>query len=870
MIRKELIIITFLFCCFVGFSQSGPIKIDVKDKPLSDVCVFLRDQYNFQFSYSDNQLSQYKVTVSKSFTSKDNAINFLLKGLPFEVQKSGEVFIIIPVKIDKTVDKRKALSQIAGQIVEAGSYEPLPFSHILINGHPMVSDVMGSFNYTASADSSFHVRISHLGYYICDTTLLAGTNQKFKLVPYSETISEVTVQDNVIEKATLIGEKPGKIKLNHNISRYIPGQGDNSVFNLIRLMPGVLASGEQSTDLLIWGSYEGESLVTFDEFTLFGLKNYNDNISIVNPFLVKNIEIYKGGYEAKYGNRVGGLVNISGKNGNMKKPSLSLNINQTTINGLVEMPLFKVSSLMVAYRQTYYNLYKNADFNIYSLTRPVEKSTSLAPNLKRLDFDVDVYPDNYSFRDFNLKYTLTPGKNDNLYVSLYKAADNFVLAAETEVTKKNKNQFDIPFNITIFNKEYNHQRGGTFYYGHTWTNGNSSSIIASHSYFSKEISDSIKTENANTGIKYNNNLIGTNNSVLENSIRNENLINFLNGHSLEFGAGFYFNKVLISNVNKEFGSMRIDTTSELINSRTTFYIQDNLPIGKKLEIKGGLRANYIINKEKISFEPRLSASYKLTDNFKVNSSWGIYNQFVYKAASVDENNNFSYLWVTGSDKPELKASHFVLGANYFKNDFTFDIEGFYKTTDHISRHIFESEQLPGGRKIMVFTPYFGDARSFGIDLYVKKDFGRHSVWASYTLSKALERFASGGQLLGEYVLAPHDQRHELKVAALFNIRKFYLSANYVYGSGLQILKEKFANEVDDIYYSRLDAAVTYKFSIKKKLNCETGVSVINVFDTQNLKLDNLKRINISPEYGDITIYSNAVPFSPTLFLKMVF
>lgn len=153
---------------------------------------------------------------------------------------------------------------------------------------------------------------------------------------------------------------------------------------------------------------------------------------------------------------------------------------------------------------------------------------------------------------------------------------------------------------------------------------------------------------------------------------------------------------------------------------------------------------------------------------------------------------------------------------------------------------------------------------------MKKDFGRHSVWASYSLSKAQERLANSGQLLGEYVLAPHDQRHELKVAALFNIRKFYLSANYVYGSGLQLLKEKFADEVDDIYYSRVDASVTYKFAIKKKLNCETGVSVINVFDTQNLKLDNLKRIKISPEYGDITIYSNAVPFSPTLFLKMVF
>ena len=54
--------------------------------------------------------------------------------------------------------------------------------------------------------------------------------------------------------------------------------------NLLRLQPGILASGEQTNDLIIWGSYEGHSQVLFDNFTIYGLKNFNDNISAFNPF----------------------------------------------------------------------------------------------------------------------------------------------------------------------------------------------------------------------------------------------------------------------------------------------------------------------------------------------------------------------------------------------------------------------------------------------------------------------------------------------------------------------------------------------------------------------------------------------------------
>ena len=135
--------------------------------------------------------------------------------------------------------------------------------------------------------------------------------------------------------------------------------------------------------------------------------------------------------------------------------------------------------------------------------------------------------------------------------------------------------------------------------------------------------------------------------------------------------------------------------------------------------------------------------------------------------------------------------------------------------------------------------------------------------------KALESFASANKPLPPYTLAPHHQQHELKMAAIFNIGKFYLSSDYVYGSGLELIREVFKDETDNVSYNRFDAAITYRFT-PKRFSGEVGFSIINFFDTQNLKYTNLKTIQLGQEYGNVRVYSNSVPFTPVIFLKLVF
>jgi len=69
-------------------------------------------------------------------------------------------------------------------------------------------------------------------------------------------------------------------------------------------------------------------------------------------------------------------------------------------------------------------------------------------------------------------------------------------------------------------------------------------------------------------------------------------------------------------------------------------------------------------------------------------------------------------------------------------------------------------------------------------------------------------------------------------------------------------------------YSRLDAALIFKIS-KRKIHLDAGVSVLNVLNRENIRYANYTRIP-TDETTSISLYAEAVPFTPTLFLNIYF
>ncbi len=836
--RQRITILTFLLLLSVKPCFSQQVEIVAHNTPLNKILIGLRSKYQLQFSFNDLLLSHYKLSIDHLWDSPDQAIQALLSKLPLSYRKQGDIYMILP-KINE-VEKVKYL--LFGQVAEARSNEPLPFSQIFIDGRVLISDLKGSFSYQSNGDSIFHLRVSHLGYFILDTIVEAGFHHQLNLSPSMIGLNEIVIKDRSIEKSTHIGNRAGVIKVNHQIAKYLPGSGDNSVFTLLRLMPGILAASEQSNGLIIWGSYEGHSQILLDGFTIWGLKSFNDDIDAVNPLIAKEIEVYKGGYDASFGGRVGGIVNILGKTGSMKKPSFSLNINNVTMNGMAEVPLWKNSSLIMSFRQTYYNLYKGKDVypaNNDNVITPVEN--------KQAKIDYTVLPD-YNYRDANIRFTTRNDKGSLFYLSLLGGEDRF------RYTIKPFSAYNGLFKIDA---ENNYQFGASAFYGRTWKNGSITNFTTSWSSLETELSNiqSIQRK-LNVFDKIVNNQ--TFNKMAEFSGRVDNFIKLSPAHKLETGFGLDRNEVGLQADSAGFIQTDLKTQVTRING----YLQDHVNLPGEIELKFGIRADFPFTLNRVYVQPRISTSIKLSESVKLNAAWGIYNQFISKSSVIDNQGNYRYIWTSCDNLkiPVLKATHYVLGSSYHKDDYTISVEGYYKSNEGITRFINSNQNY----KDLI---YKGSGRGFGLDFFIRRDFGEHSAWVSYTLSKAEEKFSYFPK--NEFLPAPQDQRHELKIASLFNVKPFNFSAIYVYGTGFPLYTGAVLNSsYTSTSYHRFDIAVNYRFNVGK-ISCESGVSILNLFNTRNIRYSNFERVPVD-QSATLNIYSQAVPFSPRVSLRLFY
>lgn len=806
---KKGLIILFMLLTATTATFSQELRLVVSDKPLNTVL----NSLNVEISFDDKALSAYNVSLSRTFKTPEEAIAFLLKDKPFKVEKVGSVYVISsqpkPEKRPESVIKKTYL--MAGTLSDGSSGEPLPFAHIQTDKGIVTSDENGGFSVSRDNEKPLRVQIYYLGYETADTILQVGNNL-LSLVPKVLTLGEVTVHSSPTAMLMQAGKTSGEMRINHQIARDMPGSADNSVFTLLRMMPGVRASGEPSEDLIVWGSNWGESQLVYDGFTIFGMKSFNDQIGSVNPYLAKDIRLLKGGYGASFGNRIGAIAEVTGNEGNFNEPSVKANISNYTANLFASVPIKKTSALSVAYRQTFYNLYNNTN-------------TGNSEENHRQTTTPDIYIEpKYDFRDLNLKYAGKAFGNDRYYASLYYADDHF----ESSVTQQS---------YAVNAAEKNRQYGAATGYNKAWNNGSHSKFLLSFSKLSAAI-DNVSgiTNNSSAPLD----VFHINNSIRELSLGLEHNFNIGERQQVQVGGKW-----------QQYTSSFNDSPNRIDN--LSLYITDNIMFGK-LSLQAGLRADWIVD-NKIYLQPRLSARYAISEELTATASWGLYNQFLTRVPFLYRQGSYQMVWNL-SDSTFLSSIHAVAGLAYSKNEWLLSAEAFLKKNQN---ELFYLDNTVNAL----------DNTLWGTDVYIKKEWRKHTFFGSYSLVKSEMPQESTGQ--------------EIKLGAIASFKPFHFSATYVYGTGFPYLStgghghgqeneeqehgsgHQHSDDVSTEPYSRLDLSLTYKLQLKK-CNMQAGVSVLNVFNTNNVKYS----YRISDQTNVFNVYTKATPLTPVVFFEIIF
>lgn len=796
---------------FTALSQE--LYLVIYDKPLNEV---LRE-LPIEISFDDNALAKYRISINKKFNSAQSALHFLLKGKPFHIERVNSVFVITlntdeeEIRLQKS--EMKKYYTFSGIIKDAESDERLPYAYMTTSEGMTSTDENGFFSFKTETNANLPIQIKHLGYEVQDTILVSGFNE-IRLRSKVYLMNEVTVNPSQETMLIQSGNNSGEIRINHQVAKYIPGNIDNSVFNLIRMMPGIRASGEPAEDLIVWGCSSGESEITYDGFTLFGIKNYNDHIGSVNPYMVKDIRILKGGYGSNKGERIGAVTEITGIDGNFKSPAVKAGISNYTINLFTSTPLTKNLNVSAAYRQTFYNLYDN-------------KTTDLSNNGNNLQNLSNIYIEpKYKFRDINFKLSGKAFEKDSYYISLYGAYDHFKFSV------KQPGEYDI--NAAEKNRQY----GGAASFKHIWANGSNTKLTADFSRFTSLLDNLMIVGNKKPT---HDDISHLDNIVQKFSVKLRHDFDIGNRNKIQIGGDWLQYRVCLNEVCRQ-------------SDIPAIYVSDNILLGK-LSLDVGIRTDIPI-KKKAYIQPRLSGKYKISEKFTATASWGLYNQFLTRTAYQYGESLFQTIW-SMADSTFTKAMHTTGSIAYNRNGLLISLESYFKKTKN-------------GQYFLDNAVYNTDNTIWGADLYIKKHIDRHAVYGSYSINNLSK--------------PQNELSHEIKMGGIGLFNPFSFSISYVYGIGFSYIStgghghgyghseeeknhgpEHKHSDSSDEPYSRFDIGATYKIQIKKII-LQAGMSVLNVFNTNNIKYNYL----ISGQNNTTNIFTKATSFTPTLFIEIIF
>ena len=223
------------------------------------------------------------------------------------------LFTAIGILLSVFVFSQKKSAWVSGKVLDENE-NPLPHVSIVILGRQtgISTNDTGYFHIKVPAERSFALVFSYTGYKTEQKNFLLNENEKenitIRLERGTTVLSEVVITDQRDRKeAGLIRPNPKNI-----INLPSPVMG---VESLIKVFVG--SNNELTSQYTVRGGNYDENLVYVNDFEVFRPYLVNnaqqEGLSFINPELVRNINFYNGGYQARYGDKMSSVLDIQYK-----------------------------------------------------------------------------------------------------------------------------------------------------------------------------------------------------------------------------------------------------------------------------------------------------------------------------------------------------------------------------------------------------------------------------------------------------------------------------------------------------------------------------------------------------------------------------
>ncbi|RKD14502.1 collagen-binding protein [Pelobium manganitolerans] len=712
-----------------------------------------------------------------------------------------------------------------GTVKDGGTGETLIGASVQLKGAATFATVTNAYGYYSLSVPAgvYELVYSYVGYQSISQNISIGGDAKRNVsLTSANQLNEIVVN---AEKRNANVENPimGVQKLDVKEINSIPVLfGERDILKTLQLLPGIKSAGEGNSGFYVRGGSTDQNLILLDEATVYNASHLLGFFSTFNSDAIKDATIYKGGMPAQYGGRLASVLDIKMNDGNKKDYTVEGGIGLIASRLKVEGPIKKEkSSFMVSGRRTYAD-----SFLAFSSDTSVKGST--------------LY-----FYDLNAKANFILDDKNTIYLSGYFGRDKLGIT----------NSFGFDWGNTTATLRLNHLFSNRLF-------SNTSLIYSNYNYLIKS-------------------LLEDNDFNVKSAIRNYNLkqdfqFTANNAHEIKFGLNLIHHTIAPGDIGASAASSVNATKIENRNGlELAAYFSDEYNVNDKLHLAYGARisnfsalgsgtfhtydedGNILTNqtyksgelvKNYFNLEPRIAASYQFSNNKSVKASYTRNTQNLHLMSnSTATSPTDLYIMNSNNVKPEI-ADQIAIGYfNNFKDDtYEFSAELYYK--DMKNQIEYRNGTDLRGNKNVEADLLFGDGRAYGVELFLKKRFGKFNGWIGYTLAKTERQFDQIDD--GRWFNAKQDRTHDLSVVGIYKASpRWTLSSTFVYNTGNAVTYPSGKYQLDGetvFYYSerngyrtpayhRLDFSATLEPKLKpgRKYQSSWSFGIYNVYNRKN-------------------------------------
>ncbi|HEX6982922.1 MAG TPA: TonB-dependent receptor [Balneolaceae bacterium] len=631
---------------------------------------------------------------------------------------------------------------------------------------------------------------------------------------YIEAERDVTVGEVGLRKISAIDI--GKIPT--------PGAGD--LVSYLQTLPGVITSGDRGGQLFIRGGTPFQNMILVDNLPVIKPFHISNMFSAFPQEAVQSVDMYAGGFGAKYLGRTSAVIDVTLRPGNMKRYVSSASLGTHLLSLHLEGPV-----------ET-----DKKSFFIFGRKSLMEQTI---PPITGNDAEIGFYDiiARYSFRSNNVSCNITGLRTyDRGQISRYR-------------------DIDLTWSNTVM--------GGR--------------CLAYHEIFKEPVEFTIgytdfrNSENPLDGM-------GLSAGISQIYFNFDHRFEML-GKIFNYGIGTRFVKYT-AELNERFTQIQSFLERQGI---VDAYVSTEWELNEHFVIQSSLGSQMSLANIP-TLEPRLRISYRpdVNDDQEISLAAGRYYQI--ETGITDQRDAGTVFTVIRSGygkitsnykKPLQNALHLLLGYNNnIGNHWDLNIGVYAKK--YIS--------IPVSKWSPVATvnieTALANGLAYGFDALIEYNKNPFQFFMTYGWSKVRYKADSGN--LGAWIKAPvfefspaHDRRHKFNVVANYQFSGFKASVSWGYGSGkpfTQIFGFDLSVNIPTRYpttdpgtartlysrpygerlpdYHRLDISLEKSFQINPQWSIKAEVGAINVYNRSNIfyfDANTLQRINQTPLMPFISI-----------------